>query len=225
MLIFNIYIKIHKSNMIIKNFSDFKESLIIKVNDITHIFDINESLSLWYDTILQSIGAEEFNIYDTFNIPLEQYPKNSELDFYYNNGEFINSLSSIGLKRSNLENTDDYNTFTSNTCKFMLIYRIEANELENPEYIMVQVYNDISNKWDECKLYKIKDDIKKFYDKLSSKIIELELDNDRWIYNTSNGTEWILQNIDKENDDFKKYLRKDDMENLIKNKKAKLTII
>ena len=51
------------------------------------------------------------------------------------------------------------------------------------------------------------------------------MDNDRWIYNTSNGTEWILQNIDKENDDFKKYLRKDDMENLIKNKKAKLTII
>ena len=211
--------------MIIKKFNDFKESLVININNVNHVFDINESLSLWYNTILQSIGAEEFNIHDTFNLPSEQYPSNSEIDYYHNNGEFINSLSSIGLKRSNLENTDDYNTFTSNTCKFMFIYRTEANELENPEYMMIQVFNDVNNNWDECKLYKIKEDIKKFYDKLSSKVIELEFDNDRWVYNTSNGSEWILQNIDKENDDFKKYLRKSDMENLIKSKKVKLTII
>jgi hypothetical protein len=55
----------------------------------------------------------------------------------------------------------------------MLIYDINSNELENPEFILFQVYNSTLQKWEETKLFKIKDDIKKFFDKLTSRTIEV----------------------------------------------------
>ena len=74
-------------------------------------------------------------------------------------------------------------------------------------------------------MYKVNDDVKKFYDKLSSKVIEIDDDGNKFIYSTSNGNEWALQNIEKESDTFKKYLRKEDFENLINDKKVKIKII
>jgi hypothetical protein len=210
----------------IKSFRSFKESIVINSNFVSNILvDLNESLKIWHDLLLTSIDAEEVSIYDTFHLPREKYQNKLDLEILSNDTEFINALSSIGLKKSTIENTDGFETFVNKSCRFMLIYRIEANELENPEYLMFQIWSDTLNKWEDIKLYKVNGDIKKFYDKLSSKTIELDDSLNKYIYVTSNGNEWILQNVEKSNKEFKKYLRKDELDLLVKNKKLKITII
>jgi hypothetical protein len=187
--------------------------------------DINESLGIYYENILKSIGAEEIDMFDTFKLPKDDFEKKLNLDILTANPEFINSLASIGLKKSNLMNTEDFETFVNKPSRFMLIYRVEANELENPNYILFQSFNQTLNKWEDCKLFKVNGDIKSFYDKLSSRVIEVEDGDNKYIYNTSNGNEWILQNPDKANDTFKKYFRKDEFEKLINDNKVKINII
>ena len=107
----------------------------------------------------------------------------------------------------------------------MLVYRVEANELENPNYIIFQPWSDVLNKWEDCKLYKVNGDIKNFYDKLSSKVIEIEDGGERYIYQTSNGNEWTLQNVEKATDIFKKYFRTDEFEQLLRDRKSSINII
>jgi hypothetical protein len=207
----------------IKSFDNFKESLRIDFALVS--VDLNESLGLLYDNILKSINAEEMDIFTTFHLPKDDFADKLNLDLLHSNTEFINSLSSIGLKNTSPVNTEDFETFLSKPCRFLLIYRMEANELENPEYIIFQSWNENLSKWTDSKLYKIKGDIKNFYDKLSSKIIEIEDGGEKYIYGTSNNNEWILQNLEKENDTFKKYFRKDEFEKLINDRKLSINII
>ena len=197
-----------------------------KVIDIRIIeIDINESLGQFYDSILKSIGAEEVNIFDTLNLPKDDFEDKLNLDMLTTNHEFIHSLSSIGLKKSNVTNTDDFETFLNKPCRFMMIYKVESNELENPDYIIFQSWNDTTSNWESSRMFKITGDIKNFYDKLSSKVIEIDDEGSNYIYQTSNGNEWNLQNTEKENDIYKKYFRKDDFEKLLNDRKVKINII
>ena len=107
----------------------------------------------------------------------------------------------------------------------MMIYDFRSNELENPNYILFQTYNDSLKKWDDAKLYSIEEDIKKFYDKLTSKTIEISDGGENYIYITSNGNDWELQNSDKENDVFKRFLRKEELEEVINSKNPTINII
>ena len=207
----------------LKPYNTYLESLKIDVAIIN--VDINESLGLYYENILKSIGAEEVDMFDTFSLPKDDFADKLNLDVLTTNTEFINSLSSIGLKKSNVQNTDDLETFVNKPCRFMLIYNIESSELENPTYIIFQSWNETIDKWDETKLYKVNGEIKRFYDKLSSRVIEIDDNGDKYIYNTSNGNEWTLQNVDQENDTFKKYFRKDEFEKLINDMKVTINII
>jgi hypothetical protein len=207
----------------ILTYNKFLESLDHNLSN--DIIDLNESLSMWHDLILKSIGGEELDIYDTLKITRDELGEEQNLEFLFNSPNFINSLSSIGLKKSSIFNSDDYETFVKKPIKFGFIYKIEANELENPDFIIYQVWNESSSRWEEIKFWSIKDDIKKFYDKLSSKVIEISDNDKKWIYSTSNGNEWVLQNSELETPDFKKYIRKEDLEELIKSKKLKIKII
>jgi len=207
----------------LKGFKKYQESIKIEFGIIE--IDINESLGLLYDNILKSIGAEESDIFDTFHLPKDDFADKMNLDLLTTNTEFVNSLSSIGLKKSGITNSEDFETFFKKPCRFMFIYRIEANELENPNYIIFQPWSETLNKWEDCKLYKVNGDIKNFYDKLSSKVIEVEDGGDKYIYQTSNGNEWTLQNVDKSNDIFKKYFRTDEFETLLKDRKLSINII
>ena len=107
----------------------------------------------------------------------------------------------------------------------MFIYDINSNELENPVYLLMQIWNDTIDKWQDVKLYKVNDDVKKFYDKLTSRTIEIVDGDQTYIYTTSNGNEWILQNSDKENDIYKKSFRKEELEDLVRDKKIKINVI
>lgn len=200
----------------------FSESLDINLSN--DILDLNESLSILNEIVMRSVGDEEIDIYKEFNLPFEEYSK-MNIDELFNSPKFINSLSSIGLKKSNIQNTDDYETFLKRPMKFGMIYKIEANELENPDYIVFQSFNISSNSWERIKTFKVSVDIKKFYDKLSSKIIELEKDGSKYLYSTSNGNEWILQNKEKENNKFKSYFRKEELEELITKEKILVNMI
>jgi hypothetical protein len=208
----------------IKTYNQFKESLVIDLT-FQRVEDLLESLKIWHDALLSSIGAEETNIFDTLKLPQEDFTNNLDLDFLSDSIEFINSLSSLALKKSELKNSDDYQTFLNKPCKFMFVYDINSNELENPVYLMMQVWNDTLDKWQEVKLYKVNDDVKKFYDKLTSRTIEIVDADQNYIYTTSNGNEWILQNSDKENDIYKKTFRKEELEDLVRDKKIKINVI
>jgi hypothetical protein len=205
--------------MILK-YKKFIESLQIDLSYQT--IDIMESLNIWHDAILSSVDAKEVDIFSSFFLPKEE---NIDIEHLNTNNIFLNSLASIGLKKSSIQNTDDYETFINKPCKFMFIYDINSNELENPEYILFQSWNESLKKWSDTKLYKVNDDIKKFFDKLTSKTIEILDGQENYIYSTSNGNDWELQNIDKQNDTYKRFFRKEELQNIIDSEKIKLNII
>lgn len=208
----------------IKTYNQFKESLVIDLN-FQRVEDLLESLTIWHDALLSAIGAEEIDLFDTFKLPTDDFSQKLDLDFLSDNIEFINSLSSLALKKSALENSDDYQTFLNKPCRFMFIYNINSNELENPIYLLFQIWNDTSDNWQDVKLYKVNDDAKKFYDKLTSRTIEIVDGDQNYIYETSNGNEWVLQNSEKENDVYKKTFRKEELQDLLKDRKVSINII
>lgn len=187
--------------------------------------DIMESLNIWHDALLSSIDAEEVDIFESFNLIKDDYVDKMDIDYLFNNIEFINSLSSLGLKKTEVKNSDDYQTFLNKPCKYMFIYDNQSNELENPEYLIFQVWNETLEKWDDAKLYKVKEDVKRFYDKLTSRTIEIIDGDENFIYSTSNGSEWLLQNIESENDVYKRNFRKEELQELLNKRNVKVSIV
>lgn len=208
----------------LKKYDKFKESVIVDLS-FQNVEELLESLSVWYDSLLSSINAEEVDIFDTFKLPTEDFKGKLDLDFLEDNVEFINSLSSIALKKSAVNNSTDYETFLNKPCRFMFIFNIESNELEQPVYLIFQVWHESLEKWDDIKLYKINDNVQKFYDKLISKTVELIDGDENYIYNITGSKEWVLQNTEKENDIYKKVFRKDEFQDLLSSRKIKVNII
>jgi hypothetical protein len=207
----------------LKKYNQFLESFEIDLSLMN--IDVMESLNILHDVLLNSIGAEQIDIYQTFSLPRET---DIDIEHLSDNTDFINSLSSIGLKKSSIQNTDDFETFLNKPCKFMMIYDINSNELEGSEYMLFQTYNDTLKKWDNTKLFKmnIKGDNlqQKFFDKLTSKTIEIIDGNKNFIYTTSNGNDWQLQNLE-EDENWKKFLRKEELQQLIDKRSVKINII
>jgi hypothetical protein len=208
----------------LKSYKIYKESILIDLS-LSTVGDLLESLTIWHDALLGAVGAEELNIFDTLKLPVDDFKDKLDFEFLQDNVEFINSLSSIAIKKSQLQNSEDYQTFLNKPCKFMFLYDINSNELQNPVYLMFQVWNESIKKWDDVKLYKINDDVKKFYDKLTSRTIEIVDGDQNYIYQTSNGNEWVLQNIDKENDIYKKTFRKEELQEMLASKSVTVNII
>lgn len=208
----------------LKNYTLYKESILV---DLAYqdVIELVESLTIWHDALLSALSAEEVDMFDTFNLPVDDFKDKLDLDALESNVEFINSLSSIALKKSALQHSDDYSTFLNKPCKFMFIYGINRNELENPDYLLFQSWNETLDKWEEVKCYRVLGDIKRFYDKISSKTIEILDGNENYIYQTSNGNEWVLQNVEKENDTFRKVFRKEEFDDFLFNGKYKINVL
>lgn len=210
----------------IKRFYQYRESLNIDTS--LNKIDLMESLNIWQDVLLSSINASKLNFKETFYLDDKTFQKFDAQELF-DSTKFINSLSSIGLKKAQLQNTDDFETFINKPCRFFFIYKIESNELENPEYLVFQTWNQSLEEgigaWEEAELYKVKDNIQKFYDKLTSRTIEIIDGDQNYIYTTSNGNDWQLQNLDKENDIYTRVLRKEELQKVLDEKKITLNII
>jgi len=113
----------------------------------------------------------------------------------------------------------------SKTIKFCLIRDKDANELNNPLFILIQTWNETTSKWEQVRLYKINDDINRFYNKLTSKTVQFTSGDKNYIYKTSNsGNNWQLQN-DEGDSEFKSNLTKEEIKLLAKRNGIKITII
>jgi hypothetical protein len=190
------------------------------------ITNILESLNVVYDDLLASISAEKKEIFEELRLSKDIFLDNlHDLEFLSENVDFINSLSSLGLKISEVKNSNDFSTFLIKPCRFMFIYDINSNELENPVYILIQIWIDNLNVWSDVSLYKISGNVNRFYDKLTSKTIEVIEGDQKWIYQTSNGNEWLLQNIEQENDIYQLEFRKEFFMNLLDERKPEVSII
>ena len=209
----------------LKKYSQYFDSLQIDLS--TDIIDLMESLIIWHDVLLSSIGAEEVDLFKTLSLP--NTFENLDLDYLSDNIDFLNSLASLGLKKSPVQNTEDFQIFLNKPCRFMLIYDINSNELQGAEYMLFQTYNDTLNKWDNTKMYKMNvsgsNIQQRFFDKLTSRTIEITDGDENYIYTTSNGNDWELQNLKKENDIYKRFFRKEDLQKLLDDRKVKLTIV
>lgn len=208
----------------LKKYTKYKESVVVDLM-YQNMVELSESLTIWHNALLLSVDAQEVDIYETFHLPIEEYEDKLDLDFLEDHVEFINSLSSIALKKSELQHSDNYETFLNKPCKFMFIYGINKNELENPDYLLFQSWQETLEKWDNVKLYKVNADIKRFYDKLSSRTIELIDNGENYIYTNSNGNEWVLQNVQKENNIYKKVFRKKELQDFLSEKNIKVNIL
>ena len=212
----------------IKGFKKYKESLHI---DLTFDqIDLMESLNIWHDVLLTSISAEKVDLLSIIKLP-DEFKDKLDLDTLSENNEFIENITSIGLKKSPIQNSKDFQTFVNKPFRFMFLYDFNSNELENPKYILFQTRIETSNKWEETKLFKVKDDMKPgsfhkiFNDKLTSRTIEIVDGDENYIYSTSNGNDWELQNSDKSNDIYKKTFRKEELQKILDDNKVTLNII
>jgi hypothetical protein len=210
--------------MFILNYQQFKESLIIS-DDLVSV-DIMESMNIIENDLVSAISGEELDLFDTLKLPFEEYHDKMDLEFLSTDVYFINSLSSLALKKSVLQNTSDFESFMNIPLRFLFLYDIEANELENPIYILLQFWSDTSKSWIDTKLFKINSEVKRFYDVLSSKTIELiDNNNKNYIYKTSNTNDWELQNLNDEDEIYKRFLTSDELRDLVRDKKLKVNII
>ena len=147
------------------------------------------------------------------------------IDNFNNNVEFINSLSSVGLKKSQMQKTDEFETFIDKPFKFILIYGKNDNELMDPRFIVIQKNNDsVLTDVNKSVLYKISKPFKNFYEEISCKDIEINDENIIYKYSSSNGNEWVLRSKNS-NDLFKNILRTSELKELIFDRKVKITII
>ena len=217
--------KLYKYNTFILEKQIFENE---EMKEIFNDADILESIVTEYDSLLKTINAEEINIYDILKLDKDKYSKFINIDDLYADDEFNRALTKHKLRKSQMEITDECETFLENVLdvKFFLIHNVNKNYLENPDYIVFQTRNKNSDRWKEIKAYKVQDDIKKFYDKLTNKTIELKRGDKSYIYFTSNsGNDWQLKNIENKDDKFKDYLNNDEIKVILKSKECSITIV
>jgi len=209
----------------IKDYDSYKESIQINLSQDQNLSDLLESLTIWEDSLLSSIKAEQQDIFKVFKYVRDSKGK-IDIEDLSEDSKFIESLSNIGLRKSSIQNTDDFETFMDKSLKFMPIFRVDDNDLMNPTYLLLQSWNDSINDWNDVRLYRVNDDIKKFYDKLSSKTIEIISNNKNYIYTTSNsGNDWELKNLNDEDGVFKRYLQNEDIKKMADGNNITVNII
>lgn len=184
---------------------------------------IKESITTDVDGLLDSIKEEKIDFY-SISLSNDNYI-NKTIEFLYEDADFNKALFKENLKKGELDTTMDIENFLRKDIdmKFFFLYSRNETVLDNPNYLILQYYKD--NKWYPIEIYKIKDKIEKFYEKLTAKTIKLTFDNTTYIYTTSNsGNNWQLKDKEKKTNKFKENLETDDIKNLIRNG-AKLKII
>lgn len=215
---------LHNYKQYINENLEYAEEMVELIGDI----NILESIVTDSDSLLKSIEAKEENIYNTFELSKDAMKLPFTIEDLYKNKQFNSRLKKLKLRKSQLEETDDSETFIRNVLdiKFFLIHDENKSQLDKPRYIIFQAKSKVDSVWNDVKLYSVNGDIKNFYDKLTNKTIELKKNDNQYIYFTSNsGNNWQLQNTDKADSIFLDLLDKEQIKMLLKDKDVLITII
>jgi hypothetical protein len=184
---------------------------------------IKESITTDVDGLLDSINDKKTDFF-ALNLSNDDYI-NKTIEDIFDENDFNKQLFKNNLKKGEINSTTEIENFLRKDIdmKFFFLYDRDETVLDNPNFLILQYYKN--DKWYPIEIYKIKGNIKKFYDKLTAKTIKLTFDEVTYIYQTSNsGNNWLLKDTDKKNDQFKENLETEDIKNLIKSG-AKLKII
>ena len=205
----------------LKSYNKFKESMtFIGLASI----DLRESLLKDHKDLFTTVCKKEdiSKLYlDDSTLDLEAL-NNSELP---SGSKFITSLSSLGLKKSQINDSKDFENFINKPCRFMFLYKIEkVVEIENPDFILFQTWNESLQKWDELELYSVEADINKFLDRLTSRTIQITDADQNYVYTTSNGNDWILEDDSTATEVFKKNLTKEELQKIINEQNVEFNI-
>jgi len=221
--------------MKIKNYNLFIfENYLEEIENIPLVADaeILESIVVDSDDLMSNVNAEKVDFNgEPFNFNIKQFGEDYTLEQLRENPDFNDNLSKHELFISELNNTKDYDTFIIDDIKYILVHKRldrSMNKLEKlgePIYIIFQTRN-LQGDWsrDNIKVYKINGNFNNFYKKLSSKTIELNKNNKKYIY-ISNGNNWILKNIENKDIIFKDVMSSDDIKVVLKNGDVKITIV
>ena len=63
----------------LKKYLSYKESILV---DLAYqdVVELVESLTIWHDALLSALSAEEVDIFDTFNLPVDDFKDMLDLD-------------------------------------------------------------------------------------------------------------------------------------------------
>lgn len=192
----------------IKTYKQFLKENIETLKDA----DVLESIVTDSESLLKSINAQEVHMGDVIEFNSENF---NNIDELVKDQNFLRKLDSKGYKKNNVEYSKDCETFLERAMdiKFFLIFNKEDSELDpKPEYIVFQNKEKVKNDWNKIKIYKVNDNIRNFYDNLSSKTIEIIKNGKNYIFRTSNaGNDWKLQNIQNKDTEFKDIMSNDEL--------------
>jgi hypothetical protein len=202
----------------------------IELTNISLELDILESIVTDSDELLNTIKAKEVDLFQTFELNPDQLKSNFTLQELYDNQNFNKSIGKKGYKKNELESTEETETFMDDTIvvKFFSIYKKDASELDQPEFILYQSKKRKSKEWGQVKCYKVNDNMKNFYDKLTNKSVEIKKGDKTYVYVTSNsGNDWQLQKSVKnqDTDKFKEYMSNNDIKAVLMDDDVSITIL
>ena len=217
--------------MYLKNYNSFLFENLLSEIEMVEVFnqaDILESIVTDSDALLKSIDAEEVDLFTTFNINPDNFERKLHIQNLYDDVEFNKQLKKLHYKKNQLESTEESETFIDKTItiNFFSIYKDTKSELDQPEYIIFQSLKNGDSNWSDVKCYKVKEDMKNFYNKLTSKTVEIKKGDKSYVYSTSNsGNDWTLGNLDDKDDTFKEDLSSADIKAILKDKGTSITIM
>lgn len=231
---YNIEYEIKKNinESIIKNKTSKKNSSSIYYNvlrfeefvhESTDLFqnklNLTENIKTNTNDVLDSIDIEKVDLHKTLNLLVKDINlENMTIKELSNNTSFVKALDSLFLKKEEPTFSSENETFLTSSLTFMGIYPIQVLEIQDPEYLLIQIENH------PISLYKVSGSIKSFYDKLTIKTIEITSGDQKWIYKTSNsGNNWDLLN-DNEGSIFKNVMTTQELEDSL-NSNTKIEII
>jgi len=187
---------------------------------------LNENISTGIAQLLQSVDAEQVEFYYTLGINKDKFIE-KDIEFIYNDSDFNKALYSKKLKKSELASTLDMENFLKKqyNIKYFLLIDRDIPKIDTPKYIILQ-YSKKNLGWSDVYMYKVNGNIRNFFEKMTSRTIEIDDDGVKYVYQTSNsGNNWILQNIEDKTDEFKETLEKDELRDILKQKNLELNII
>ena len=187
---------------------------------------LNENISTGIAQLLQSIDAEQVDFYYKLGISKDKF-MDKDIEEIFNDSDFNNALYDKKLKKSELTSTLETENFLKKQydIRYFLLIDRDIPKIDTPKYIIFQ-YSKKELGWSDVFMYKVNGNIRNFFEKMTSRTIEIVDNNKRYVYQTSNsGNNWTLQNIDDKTDTFKETFENDDLRDLLKNKDLKLNVI